>query len=58
MTEVWIVLEANEGDWSPIFGVFSSLELASAAVKLKSDPEIITVMRVPLDEFKDAGWWE
>jgi hypothetical protein len=56
--DVWILLEACEGSWSPIFGVFSSLERASEALKLTSDPEIMTVIRVPLDEFKASGWWE
>jgi hypothetical protein len=58
VTEVWIVLEACEGDWSPIFGVFSSMEKASEALKLTRDPEIMTVIHVYIDEFKAGGWWE
>ena len=56
--DVWVVLEAWEGSWQPIYGVFSSLKNASEALKLTRDPEVVTVIRISLDEFKRTGWWE
>lgn len=55
---VWIMLEDSDTGWAHVYGVFTSLERASAVLPLTPEPETTKVIRVPLDEFKSLGWWE